>query len=89
MSKTAIVNLIREETGSTIAVSKKTTDAIIELITKTIKKSGSFNIIGFGTFKLAKRGARKGRNPKTGEAIKISASKSVRFKSSAALKKKI
>jgi DNA-binding protein HU-beta len=46
-------------------------------------------IIGFGTFKVSQRAARKGRNPKTGETIKIKASKSVRFSPSTALKAKL
>jgi DNA-binding protein HU-beta len=89
MSKTAIANLIREGTDCTVVKAKKTTDAIFDMVTKAVKKEGSFTIVGFGTFKATKRGARKGRNPKTGAVIKIAASKSVRFKPSAALKKKI
>jgi DNA-binding protein HU-beta len=51
-----------------------------------VKKDGSVQLIGFGTFKIAKRAARTGRNPKTGAAMKIKASKSVRFVASSALK---
>ena len=53
---------------------------------EAIKKEGEFAIAGFGTFRLSKRAARKGRNPQTGEAIKIKASKGVRFKASKTLK---
>ncbi len=72
-------------------VSKKQVDAILketfETIRKTVKKEGRCSYPGFGTFTLTKRKARKGRNPQTGETIKIKASKSIRFKPSAALKK--
>ena len=52
----------------------------VETIKKNIKKQGSLSVTGLGTFKVAKRGARTGRNPQTGEAIKVKASKTVRFK---------
>jgi DNA-binding protein HU-beta len=58
-------------------------------VSKAVKKDGVVQLIGFGTFKVAKRAARTGRNPKTGEALKIKASKSVRFVASSALKKSL
>jgi DNA-binding protein HU-beta len=61
-------------------------EAVLSSIAKGIKKDGSVQLIGFGTFKVAKRAARTGRNPKTGEAMKIKASKSVRFTPSSTLK---
>lgn len=60
-------------------------EAVLSAIAKGVK-SGQVQIIGFGTFRLAKREARMGRNPKTKEPIKIPASKTVRFTPSAALK---
>jgi DNA-binding protein HU-beta len=62
-------------------------EAVLDAISKAVKKDGVVQLIGFGTFKVAKRAARTGRNPKTGEALKIKASKSVRFVASTALKK--
>jgi DNA-binding protein HU-beta len=59
---------------------------IVGAIAKELKKSQKFTLTGFGTFTVKKRGARKGRNPATGEAIKIKAGKSVRFKAGATLK---
>ncbi len=59
---------------------------MLDSIAKAVKKDGVVQLIGFGTFKVAKRAARTGRNPKTGEALKIKASKSVRFVASSALK---
>ena len=61
-------------------------DLIMSTITKELRKNQKFALTGFGTFAVSKRGARKGRNPRTGEAIKIKASKSVRFKAGATLK---
>ncbi|MBI5185755.1 MAG: HU family DNA-binding protein [Nitrospinae bacterium] len=55
-------------------------DAAFDAISKTIKKDGRFSYPGFGTFNVKKRKARTGRNPKTGESIKIKASKTVGFK---------
>jgi DNA-binding protein HU-beta len=59
---------------------------IMTTIAKELKKTQKFTLTGFGTFAVSKRGARKGRNPKTGEPIKIKASKGVRFKAGATLK---
>ena len=71
-------------------VSKKLVDAVISetfsTIGKTVKKEGKYSVPGFGTFTKTKRAARKGRNPQTGETIKIKASKSIKFKPSSALK---
>jgi DNA-binding protein HU-beta len=61
-------------------------NTIVKTVTKELKKNQKFSLTGFGSFAVAKRGARKGRNPKTGEAIKIKASKGVRFKAGATLK---
>ena len=60
--------------------------ALIESITKTVKKEGKITITGFGTFTKVKRKARKGRNPRTGEPVKIKASSTVRFKAGKTLK---
>jgi DNA-binding protein HU-beta len=59
---------------------------VLTTITKELKKTQKFTLTGFGTFAVSKRGARKGRNPKTGEPIKIKAGKGVRFKAGATLK---
>ncbi|MBI3708052.1 MAG: HU family DNA-binding protein [Proteobacteria bacterium] len=82
MSKAELVDIIKKNAGCTSVKAKKTVDALFGGIVKTLKKDGSLGIVGFGTFKVSRRGARKGRNPKTGEVIKIGASKSVRFKAS-------
>lgn len=55
-------------------------NAVIDSIKKTLKKGGTVSIAGFGTFSVAKRAARKGRNPRTGEALKVKAKKVPKFK---------
>ena len=64
-------------------------EAGIEVITKALKKGDAVQITGFGTFAVAKRAARKGRNPATGKEIKIAASKAPKFKAGAVLKKAV
>lgn len=61
-------------------------DWFFDTITATLKKGDNVEITGFGSFKVAKRAARQGRNPKTGEAMQIKASKAVKFKAGALLK---
>jgi DNA-binding protein HU-beta len=60
--------------------------SFIEAVTKTVKKEGKISVSGFGTFTKVKRKARKGRNPRTGEPLKIKAASTVRFKASKTLK---
>lgn len=64
-------------------------DAVFETIGNAVKKDGQFAYPGFGTFKVRKRKARQGRNPQTGESIKIKASKTVGFKPAKALKDRL
>jgi DNA-binding protein HU-beta len=61
-------------------------DCVITSITKALKKGEDVTLTGFGTFKVVKRKARKGHNPRTGEAIKIKASKAPKFTAGKALK---
>ncbi len=61
-------------------------DCVLESITKSLKKGLPVTLVGFGTFKVVKRKARKGRNPQTGAEIKISASKAPKFVAGKALK---
>ena len=64
-------------------------DCVFSSITKTLEKGGSVSLAGFGTFKVAERQARKGRNPQTGEEINIAASKVPKFVSGKALKEAV
>ena len=61
-------------------------DAFTETVAKTLKKGDKIQLVGFGTFEVAKRAAREGKNPQTGAKIKIPASKASKFKAGKALK---
>lgn len=91
MNKAELIEAVLKNLGKD--TSKKAAadavDAVINAIATGIKKDKVVQVIGFGTFKVSQRAARKGRNPKTGEPIKIKASKSVRFSASSALKSKL
>jgi DNA-binding protein HU-beta len=86
MSKAFIAEVIQNSTEITgVAAAQAATD-LIEAIVKTMKKEGKFTLPSFGTFTERKTKARKGKNPRTGEDIKIKAGKTVRFKASPTLK---
>jgi DNA-binding protein HU-beta len=85
MSKQVLVEAVKR-TGLGTSAAGKAVDAMTIIIAKELKKSQRFSIPGFGSFHVSKRAARMGRNPRTGEPIKIKASKGVRFKAGAKLK---
>ena len=80
MNKTDLINEIAEVT-KTKKEAQEVVDRVLASITKALKsrKDGVVSLLGFGTFKVVKRKARKGRNPRTGEEIKIKARKAVKF----------
>ena len=86
MNKTELIAAIADQAG----LSKKDAEAALNAFTGTIgkalKKGDKVQLVGFGTFEVSKRSARKGRNPQTGETIKIKASKTPKFKAGKALK---
>lgn len=86
LSKSDLVDAIAKETGETKAAVARVIDSFQDVVTTTLKKGGSVALIGFGSFKVSKRAARTGRNPSTGEEIKIAASKVARFAPGASLK---
>ena len=81
MSKAELVASIQKSLGKEIsaAQAERALNAVIDGIKTGVKKTKSVQLIGFGTFKVASRKARTGVNPKTGEKIKIKASKTVKF----------
>jgi DNA-binding protein HU-beta len=85
VSKQILVDALKKN-GLTSADAASAVDAVVATIGKELKKSQKFGIPGFGSFHVSKRAARMGRNPRTGEAIKIKASKGVRFKAGAKLR---
>ena len=85
MNKTELVAKIAEGAGLSKVDAKKALDATLDAIKKAVKKSDKVALVGFGTFSVAKRGARKGINPATKKAITIPAKKVVKFKAGSEL----
>ena len=84
-----LIALIRERAGCTAKASKDTLDNLIGTITTSLKKNKKFQLSGFGSFEVKNRPARKARNPRTGESIRVKASKAVRFKAGQTLKRAV
>lgn len=89
MNKSDLVNAIAKKTGRSKASVEGTLNAVVDTIAATLAKGGKVALIGFGTFSTSKRTARTGRNPTTGAAIKIAASKVAKFSAGARLKKAV
>lgn len=85
MNKTELVAKIAEGAGLSKVDAKKALEATLDAITAAVKAEGKVALVGFGTFAVAKRNARKGVNPATGKAITIPAKKVVKFKAGADL----
>jgi DNA-binding protein HU-beta len=85
MNKSELVEAISKETTLTTGQSKDALNAIINHSTKALKSGDKIALVGFGTFSVAKREARNGRNPQTGKAMKIAAKKVVKFKAGSEL----
>ena len=81
--------VIRSTTGCTARAAKETLGGVLGTISASLKKNQKVQLIGFGSFVVAKRGARKARNPRTGEAIRVKASKTVRFRPGQTLKRSL
>ena len=88
MNKAELVESIQRNLGkdATKRSAEDALSAVLTSIAKGVKKDTKVQLIGFGTFEVKKRAARMGRNPKTGESMKIKASKTVGFKASSTLK---
>ena len=91
MNKSELVELVQKALGkdTTKRHAEEAVAAVLASIAKGVKKDTKVQLIGFGTFEVKKRAARMGRNPKTGESMKIKASKTVGFKASSVLKKSL
>ena len=86
MTKGELTDKVAKAAGLTNSAAKSAVDAVFDEITKSLKKKKPVVLVGFGTFSVVKRSAREGRNPKTGEAIKIKAQNSPKFKAGKSLK---
>jgi DNA-binding protein HU-beta len=86
MNKAEFVAAVSDAAGLTKVDAGRAVEAMIKVVEKALKKGDSVALVGFGTFTVRKRGARTGRNPRTGATIKIKASKIPAFKAGKALK---
>ncbi len=86
MNKAEMISAVSDASEVSKADAGRAVDAVIDVITKALKKGDTVTLVGFGTFSVRKRAARQGRNPQTGETIKIKASKNPAFKAGKALK---
>lgn len=89
MSKQQLVDAIAAKAGLTKADAARALDATLESITESLKKGEKVALVGFGTFATSKRDARNGRNPKTGEVVKIAARTAATFKAGSKLKEAV
>jgi DNA-binding protein HU-beta len=89
MNKADLVNTIAKQTGLSKSKSNEVVDAFVSAVSESLSKGEKVTLVGFGTFTTSKREARKGRNPKTGEVINISAKTVARFKAGSDLSKSV
>ena len=80
MNKAELIAAMAAKTGETKKAAENSVNAFVEVVTETLKKGDKVQLVGFGSFEVRKRAARKGRNPQTKEEIKIPASKAPVFK---------
>ncbi len=80
MTKAELIAAMAEDAGISKVAAAKALDSYVGNVTKELKKNGRLGLVGFGTFTVVKRKARTGRNPQTGDKIKIAGKKVVKFK---------
>ncbi len=80
MNKMELVNRMAQAAGITKSAAERALDGFMEAVVEAVSRGEKVTLVGFGTFSVAQRSARKGRNPATGEAIEIPAKKVVKFK---------
>ena len=89
MNKAELVAQLADDAGITKSQANAAVDSFVDTVTKVLKKGDKVTLVGFGTFSVSKRAARSGRNPQTGEVIKIKAKKVARFKAGKELSGKL
>jgi DNA-binding protein HU-beta len=89
MNKAELIAKVADDAGVTKTQANAALDSFVEAVTKTLKGGGKVTLVGFGTFSVSKRSARNGRNPQTGEVIKIKARKVAKFKAGKELAAKL
>ncbi len=86
MNKSELIEVIAKQADISKAAAGRALDAMITGVSKALKKGDTVSLVGFGTFSVTKRAGRTGRNPRTGEAIKIKSAKVPKFRPGKALK---
>ena len=86
MTKAEIIEQMTKDAGISKAAAGRAFESFIDSVKKTLKKGNKVTLVRFGTFSVSKRAARKGRNPRTGEIIKIAARKTPKFTAGKAFK---
>jgi len=86
MTKTQLIDVVAEMSGTTKAAAGRAVDAFVEGVSKALAKGEKVVLTGFGTFEVRRRAARMGRNPQTGAPLHIAATKTPAFKAGKALK---
>ncbi|WP_326940189.1 HU family DNA-binding protein [Actimicrobium sp. GrIS 1.19] len=86
VNKSELIDHIAASADISKAAATRALDSMIGAVKTTLKKNGTVTLVGFGTFSVGKRAARTGRNPRTGEAIKIKSAKVPKFKPGKGLK---
>jgi len=89
MNKSQLVDAVASDSGLSKADSARAIESVLATVTKSLKKGEEVSITGFGKFSVVKRAARQGVNPRTGERVKIKASKAPKFTAGAGLKQAI
>jgi len=89
MTKAELVDRIARDAGVTKKAAEMALDSFVKSVTDSLKKGKKVSLVGFGTFAVAKRAAREGRNPQTGQVIKIKAARVPRFRAGKALKEAV
>jgi DNA-binding protein HU-beta len=89
MNKADIIDALTQEAQLTKVKAGEVIDIVLDTIVKSLKKGEAVTLVGFGTFDVSKRDARKGRNPRTGDAIKIKAKTVPKFRAGKALRESV
>ena len=89
MNKTELIDSMAAKTGLTKKNAEAALNAFVETVSEELTKGEKVSLVGFGTFEVSERAEREGRNPRTGETMKIAASKAPKFKAGKALKDQV
>jgi DNA-binding protein HU-beta len=89
MNKTQLIEAVASDSGLSKADSSRAIESLLDTVTRSLKKGDEVSITGFGKFSVVKRAARAGVNPRTGEKVKIKASKAPKFSAGATLKQAV